>query len=168
MIFIWGDKLFGTVYQVPGVCHVATVFFHIFFFPLIPRRTYIVVDGASAAIEEAIARGTIRPSVYGFWGIRIPMSARSVLLGYFRGILGLLIVIGLMIASVPIIDAMNGTTQKGHGPWNPTSLVIYGIILGSGILFWTSRRLTRASEPKAGELLGTLGLAGRSSADEPA
>src|SRR5262249_4173471 len=82
MIFIWGDKLLGTIYQVPGVCHVATVFFHIFFFPLIPRRTYIVVDGASAEIEEAINRGTIRHSVYGFWGMRISMSPWSVLFGY--------------------------------------------------------------------------------------
>lgn len=153
MFVIFGEKLFGMVHQVPGVCYVATVFFHIFFFPIAPFRTYIVVHGSAPGIEEAVAQGTIRPSRFGFWVVRIPLSLLSVLIGYLRGLFGLIFVwAGSLAVLLPSAD------PKQVPIGSPQQLILSGIALGIAILFIVSRLLTRASEAKTAELVAKLGM----------
>ncbi|RLS59157.1 MAG: hypothetical protein DWH91_01110 [Planctomycetota bacterium] len=42
MIIIWGSRLCGKVDGVPGVCHIATHFGHLYYIPLIPLKSVIV------------------------------------------------------------------------------------------------------------------------------
>lgn len=65
-MIIAGTRTMGKVDDVPGVGHVATQFFHVWFFPLVPLRSLVVEDGAERAVS-------------------IPMSWKSVAVGYFRG-----------------------------------------------------------------------------------
>lgn len=44
MIFVWGTRLYGKVDEVPGLFHVATKFFHIWFLPLIPLGSHVVIE----------------------------------------------------------------------------------------------------------------------------
>ena len=43
MIFIWGSTLIGSIDRVDGIGYVATKFWHVFFIPLVPRGTFLVV-----------------------------------------------------------------------------------------------------------------------------
>ena len=40
----FGWDLFGKVDRVPGRCHVATEFFHVWFLPVAPRRSFLVLE----------------------------------------------------------------------------------------------------------------------------
>ena len=44
-MIIVGGRLFGKVDQVPGLFHVATEFFHVNFVPLVPTRSWLVMQG---------------------------------------------------------------------------------------------------------------------------
>ena len=70
MIIIFGERTFGKVDRVPGVCYVVTVFAHLNFLPLVPARSYIVVEGTESGGE--------------FRGKQIPICLRSMLAGYVR------------------------------------------------------------------------------------
>lgn len=155
MFVIFGEKLYGTVSQVPGVGHIATVFFHIFFFPVAPFRSYIVVTGSSPSIDDAIERGSIRLSSYGFWGVRIPLSFRSVFFGYVRGLIGLVVVWMATGVGVFLVAETDKPAKKSTDHLN---LILCSIGVGGCLLFWLSRRLTRASEVQAAELLEALQL----------
>src|SRR5947209_3551118 len=65
---ISGERLFGKVDRVPGVCYVATMFAHINFLPLVPIRSYIVVEGTESSKE--------------FRGRPIPLNLKSVFVAY--------------------------------------------------------------------------------------
>lgn len=55
MHVIFGHELYGQVDDVPGKCHVATRFFHLYYFPLIPTSTWVIQKGpASIAGEQQI------------------------------------------------------------------------------------------------------------------
>ena len=47
MFIVWGSRLYGKVDEVPGVCHLATQFGHLYYIPLIPMGT-VVVYGSDA------------------------------------------------------------------------------------------------------------------------
>ena len=90
MLVIHGVGLYGKVDRVPGLFHVATQFLHIYWMPIIPLRTYLVLEGA-------------RPRE-GFHGLAIPLSWKSILLAWGRLALvvgGCLILPGVAVASVP-------------------------------------------------------------------
>ena len=68
---IYGYWLYGHVDYVPGMFHVATRFFHFFFFPLVPLRTFVVLEGTQH-------RGS-------FQGRQIRLSLKSILLRLLEG-----------------------------------------------------------------------------------
>jgi hypothetical protein len=67
MIIIWGSKLYGKTDEVPGLFHVATSFGHLWYIPLFPTASYLILDVESAQ-----------------HGIRIPLRWKSTLLGWGR------------------------------------------------------------------------------------
>lgn len=71
MAIVWGRVLWGQVEREPGKCYVSTEFFHVYYFPLVPLRGYVVVDGSEDFPE--------------FEGIPIPLNSKSVWVGYARG-----------------------------------------------------------------------------------
>lgn len=54
MIIIWGSRLCGKVDAVPGVCHIATHFGHLYYIPLIPMKS-VIVWGSTPEGEQVSA-----------------------------------------------------------------------------------------------------------------
>jgi len=71
MLVIYGSRLYGRVDDVPGLFYVATRFGHVFWVPLIPLGSHVVLQ----ELED------------GWRGVPIGLSGRSVLAGYLRGLL---------------------------------------------------------------------------------
>jgi hypothetical protein len=70
MTFIYGIRRFGKVDEVPGLFYVTTSFYHLWFFPLIPMQSYVIVAGTG-----------------GCRGLPIYLSMKSVLIAWLRGAL---------------------------------------------------------------------------------
>ena len=71
MFIIFGFQNFGKVDAVPGICHVATQFGHLHFFPLLPNHSYLVLEKPIDGIKE----------------LPIRRSRKSVLVAWLRGFL---------------------------------------------------------------------------------
>ncbi len=68
MVIIWGSRLYGKVDVVPGLFHVETKFGHLWYIPLIPFGSFLVLNKEGNAWN----------------GVRIPMSFKSILLAWLR------------------------------------------------------------------------------------
>ncbi|MEO6954188.1 MAG: hypothetical protein ABI321_20460 [Polyangia bacterium] len=77
MLIIWGQRMYGRVDRFAG-SYVATRFFHIYYVPLIPLSSWLVLKDNGKD---------------GFIGTQVPMQGRSVLLAWAR-IATLLMVLG--------------------------------------------------------------------------
>src|SRR3954466_4220447 len=78
---IFGSRLTGKVDEVPGLFHVATRFGHVYYLPLFPLQSYIVLgrDGRR------------------FRGVPIPLNTKSVLLAWARGLPSLAAVVATVV-----------------------------------------------------------------------
>jgi hypothetical protein len=74
MAGVHGERLYGQVDRVPGVCYVSTMFFHIQYVPFAPKQSFIVIEGSENSA--------------GFRGKAVPLDVKSVVIGYLRGWLG--------------------------------------------------------------------------------
>jgi hypothetical protein len=83
MYIVWGSRLMGKCDVVPGLFHVATKFGHIYYIPLIPTASFVVLskDGDS------------------FRGVPIGLSFKSILIAWLRA--GLFV--AAMISSCSIL-----------------------------------------------------------------
>lgn len=131
-----GTSPFGRVDEVPNQFYVATAFFHIYGFPLIPIRSYLV---DWKAVPDSFGRP-------------IPFSGKSILIAWFRA---------LMIA-VPIFAAITavalyGDRSVGARSWRygTASAAILALFL---LVFAYAPALRRASPERARELASMLGL----------
>jgi hypothetical protein len=134
MLIIWGQRLCGKVDEVPGLFHVRTRFFHVYYIPLIPLATFIILAGSETG--------------NGFKGKQISMSFKSVLFGWLRG--------GCVVgAIVGTIVAIVNACQLG-GPDSEDALVglVAAGVLALGCVFgyWLSTRLQRAGHDRALQL----------------
>ena len=91
-LIIWGKRNYGTTDQVPGIFHIETNFFHIWFIPLFPLKTFLIL-------------GPNR-------GVQIPVSSKSAWVVYLRmfSVLGLIVswinvmaTIGNAIPVIPVV-----------------------------------------------------------------
>ena len=73
MILIWGQSNYGKVDVVPRLCYVTTRFFHLYYVPLIPLGSYVVLEGTENG--------------NGFRGVPTSLSWRSVLAGWVRAVM---------------------------------------------------------------------------------
>jgi hypothetical protein len=153
MLAIWGDRLVGKVDQVPGVCYVATMFVHIFYFPifpLFPLRSYIVVEGSYEQLDfhwDLFGWETM----HGFRGVRIPISLKSVFLAYVRAILAVFLAMGTGCLSIIL-------QESKHRPIDLNAAIFFaGVILVSGFLFWFTLWASRATPSRASELQRRIG-----------
>jgi hypothetical protein len=139
MAGVHGEHMYGYVDRVPGLCSVATQFFHINFVPLFPLGTYIVLEGASPQ--------------QGPQGKRIPMNAKSVLVGYFRGWVGLAAV-GLFAycaiqAGTILLDGQPDGLVRG--------LVIAGLLAAYCCVWWAMLATHRSWLAAWGVVLAATG-----------
>lgn len=67
MIIIWGSRLYGRADEVPGLFHVATRFGHLWFIPLIPMGSHLVL-GRNAGRFVSVPLGLDPKSMLLAWG----------------------------------------------------------------------------------------------------
>jgi len=133
VIIIYGSRLYGKVDVVPGLFHVETKFGHLWYFPLIPVETYLVISKSGD----------------GFNGIRIPFSFKSVCYAWLRA--------GTLIAG--IIASIVALAEAKNGPEGWLTPAIVGVsALGSFAVFTFHRGSTHASYGRACQLGDLVGL----------
>jgi hypothetical protein len=101
-MFVFGTKFFGRIQSVPGLFYVATKFFHLFFFPLIPLGTYFVFEN-SAKHEVKGGRDRISTLVK-----PMPFNIKTVLIAWLRTAL-ILMIIGSAVQAVAFGHAVPAT-----------------------------------------------------------
>jgi hypothetical protein len=97
----FGKRLFGRVDRVPGKYHVATLCWHFCYLPLIPLGSFLVI------------RQRMTGMTTDFEGIRIPLSAKSLLIAWSRSLLAVPFTI-LLIALVVIPAAADHPDMSAY------------------------------------------------------
>jgi hypothetical protein len=132
MIVIWGSGVYGKVDEVPRLFHVATRFGHLYYVPLIPLGSVVVLQN----------------SPDGFYGVSIPFSGKSIILAWLRAVLVLGAIAGVVYGAIQLFD---GNYNQGAG-----FLLGAAIALGGWVYSKKARNINRASYARAvqlGELL---------------
>ncbi len=130
MILIWGSSMYGKCDEVPGICHVATQFGHLWYIPLIPTGTYAIIEKHDDG---------------SFNGAKIPFSFKSFLLGWFRAAAIVGLIAGVCITYVGF-DVNDG--------WIPLGVTV-GIL---GALIASYKLCGTASYERARNIGKQLGL----------
>lgn len=123
MVVVFGSTLYGKVESVPGVCHVATRFLHLFFIPLFPTGSWLVIE------DSELAQG-------GADNIRLPaMHWGSVGIAWLRFFLLLAaFILGIIAATKLALD--RPLTQT-------VPMIALGVVCAAA--FVVSYRITRAN-----------------------
>jgi hypothetical protein len=108
MIVVFGSTLYGKVESVPGVCHVATRFLHVFFVPLFPTGSWLVVHERERV--EGGAEAIKLPGMH--WG--------SVGMGWLRFFL---------LVAMFVLAIVAATKIGLERPWGQTVPVVVGGLL---------------------------------------
>src|SRR5687767_14985222 len=126
MIIIWGQTLAGKVDRVPGLFYVTTQFFHLYYVPLIPLQSYLVIEGTENGDD--------------FKGVGVPMSFKSVLFGWLRGAL----IVGILVCAVVAVIAGFEYAAKPQGNDLNTVFICLAQIAGFALLLWVTYKFSRA------------------------
>jgi hypothetical protein len=129
MIIYYGSSFFGKVDNVPGVFHVATKFGHIYYIPLVPSQSFLVLERTSSGIR----------------GVPIPFSWKSMLAAWLRASFIVIAVISLVM-----LFAL-GQGRATTSDYVTASVTLAGAV---GLLVWSyfMLRVGRASYERAIEL----------------
>src|SRR5262245_51790070 len=139
-MIIFGTRMFGKCDQVGNLFYIRTRFFHVWFIPLIPVQSYIVLAGSE--------------DFSGFKGIPTSMSLKSVLFGWLRGGLTIAAIAGIFLATLA-----GFAYAENHDADHLIDLVFFAVVAaGSIFLYWLSVRFAKASYQRALELADQLGV----------
>lgn len=118
MAGVHGEHFYGVIDRVPGLCHVATKFYHFNFVPIVPMGTYLFLETV--------------PAGHPMQARRIPLSAKSLLLGYFRGWVGLATIILFAICGIQATEVILDGQRD-----DAIRALVYGIaIVAYGAVWW--------------------------------
>lgn len=136
MFIVFGTRLYGKVDEVPGLFHVATNFFHVWYLPLIPVGSVVVLDKRGGA----------------FRGAKIDLSVKSVLVAWAR----LWLFVAAIFAGVFGFGLLAGRTPM----WGPgiAMLVIAAACVACGGAAWAMSSIRRANYHRAVQLAEKIGL----------
>jgi len=138
MVIVWGTTHAGKVDEVPGgMFHVVTRFGHLYYIPLIPTGSFVVL--------EKNADG-------GFSGAEIPLSGKSMLAGWIRG--------GSLVAMIAaVIFTVIFAIDANAAPFAWTLPLTLGFVAaGALFLSYKLKFFTEASYERAMELARHMGL----------
>jgi hypothetical protein len=110
MLIVCGSRLYGKVDVVPDFFHVQTRFGHLSFIPLLPLRSFLIVDRERDA-ERAVP---------------IPLSLKSVIVGWLQGSAVAAMAVGLFGAAVLTLDRVH-RYRGDYLPW-------VGLAIGGSVL----------------------------------
>lgn len=137
MIVIYGTRFVGDVDHVPGLFRVATRCHHVYYVPIIPTGTHLVLDITEQDVTKWWNSGN-RTLVK---TIPLPWSWKSLGLAYLRAGLGIGVLASLVMAFVAGMSMM----------W-------FAAAAASGFLLWFSRIWVKASRKRALELASIAGI----------
>jgi hypothetical protein len=111
-VLIVGWKLYGKTQQVPGIFHVATEFFHVYYFPILPKQSYVVLDQTPGE----------------FRGVPIELSWRSIVIAWLRGAMFIpLLFSGVMALGICL-----------HFKFQAVSLLFPAVTIALALALWRS------------------------------
>lgn len=139
MIYVFGTQRYGKVDQVPGLFHVATEFFHVQYIPLIPVKSWLVID-------STVQGGRFRGVPLGWYGKSIFFAWLR--FGSFIG--GLLCAIGAVVFGVQVMDRRVDML--------PAAVVCAVLAPLLFVLFGFSYKLSRAGPTRALDLAKRCGI----------
>ncbi len=136
MIIVFGSRLFGKVDEIPGIGHVATKFVHLDYFPLVPTESWFIIE----------------QSGNGWRGARVGISAKSILIAWFRVALVLAIVIASITGALFVAGNRAGLMDG--------ILLLAGAVAGIALFIGTYklRGIGKATPARAEALLQGLGM----------
>jgi hypothetical protein len=134
MVIVWGSRLYGKVDVVPGLFHVATRFGHVYYLPLIPLQSFVVLGQHG---DE-------------FRGVPIRLSGKSIVMAWARAFL-------ILVALISAIIAMVNLQERDWTQWGYPALVAAASAVLFGMSMW-HRSATRASFVRACALGQQIGL----------
>ena len=139
MIIIWGQRMCGTTDHVGDLCHVRTRFFHLYWIPLIPVQSFILLSGS--------AGGNLK-------GVATSLSFKSVLLGWLRTALVFAVGGGFVGALI------NGCDFAANQETEALGLTIFcaALAVASILGYWLTVRFSHASYGRALQMAEELGL----------
>lgn len=127
MFIVWGSRMCGKVDAVPGLCHVITNFGHLYYFPLIPTGSILVLAEDSD----------------GTYGLKIPLSLKSILVAWLRAFLW----VSLIPAALVLILSFD---HRGHGvDWKSILVSLISpvlLVLSYRIPFFSRATIERATQ----------------------
>jgi hypothetical protein len=112
MLILWGSRLYGKTDSVKGLFHVATLFWHLWYLPLIPLGSHLVLRGPDNEL----------------YAVKLGLNAKSWLLVWARAALLVGGVYFLMAATFIAIEEANG--GAGPGIW------AMGVVGAAALLLW--------------------------------
>ncbi len=129
MYIVWGSRLMGKCDTVPGLGHVETRFGHLYYLPLIPSQTFLVLSKSGK----------------NFRGVPLSLSFKSILMAWSRAILT---VAGLVLAIVTLAFSLDPKVKE--------SPIVPGVVaaicwIAAAILSY-AKPFTHASFARAYEL----------------
>ncbi|HEX5102611.1 MAG TPA: hypothetical protein VFV87_02290 [Pirellulaceae bacterium] len=137
MIIVWGTINAGKVDQAPGgMFHVMTRFGHVYYLPLSPTGSYLVLEQTAE----------------GFRGMPIPMSFKSILTAWVRAGSIVAIIASLVLTMIFLADV-----KAAPFGWIVPVLVCIGAIVAL-FLSYRLKFFTEASYERAKELAGLMGM----------
>jgi hypothetical protein len=130
MVIVWGTTNAGKVDQVPGgMFHVVTRFGHVYYIPLIPTASYVVL--------QELADGE-------FHGSQIPLSFKSILAGWLRGGSIVAILGSIVAGAIAIFDKKPDTS--GVLPAVIGCVAVVVLVLSYKLKYFTEASYERAKE----------------------
>jgi hypothetical protein len=140
MFVIWGRQTYGKVDKVPKLFYVCTQFFHLYYVPLVPLRSYLVLAGSET--EQ------------GFKGVQTSLSLKSIVMAWLRAGLGITVLVSLLLGLKAVGEYVEGkpgaTLDTMALPW------LVGVV--SIVDYWLTVRYTFAGRNRALVLAAELGV----------
>ena len=147
-MIVFGDQYYGKVDVVPGLCYVKTRFLHIWWFPLVPRESILFCD-PSLGLGDMV-------------GVRIPLRWKSVFLAWVRAVCYLMFYIQMIVLVLFGISALPGKPKAllTQGDLPVTYFILANLfeLFVTGLVYWMTTFYQTASEERAIELGGMLGM----------
>jgi hypothetical protein len=131
MVVIWGTTHAGKVDEVPGgMFHVVTRFGHLYYIPLIPTGSFLVLEKSTDG---------------GFRGTQIPFSVKSLLTGWLRGF-SIVALIGSGIGLIATLADQKSLPLAWIVPLAIGVLAAMVLVLTYKLKFFTQASYERAKE----------------------
>ena len=145
-MIIFGTRFYGKVDHLPGLCYIVTRFVHIWFVPLIPTETYLVLEGTESG-------GNFR-------GVPISMSLKSVVNAWLRAGCVLGIIGGIIASFVSLIRL-----SEGRADFMDVIGSLGVFVAAIGLMALSYKVFGKVSPQRAEELGQHLGIDPRAMAD---